>query len=365
MVIEIFVAKRTVPLTGKGTQLVEMGSGDPHYSDQPFEVHLPDDVVRDRVENVDSDEKTNGVIRLTDLRKSYGEVRAVRGVDVTIASGQTVAFLGPNGAGKTTTIDMMLGLVRPDSGNVSLFGLPPSDAVRAGAVGGMLQTGSLIEYLSVRELIKMVGSLYPHPLDLEEVLDLTGTGDIADRKTTKLSGGQTQRVRFAIALIADPDLLVLDEPTVALDVEGRRDFWNAMQAVTARGKTVIFATHYLEEADAYADRIILMARGQIVADGPPSEIKAKVGGRTIRASIPSVHRETLESIPGVVSASQHGEEIVLVCSDTASSDGALRDLLHRFPEARNIDVRGAGLEEAFLKLTSEDDVDSDAMDESR
>ena len=150
----------------------------------------------------------------------------------------------------------------------------------------MLQTGSLIQYLSVRELVTMVASLYPHPLDVDEVLRLTGTTEFADRRTTKLSGGQTQRVRFAIALVADPDLLVLDEPTAALDVEGRRDFWAAMRAVAARGKTVVFATHYLEEADAYADRIVLMARGRVVADGPATEIKAKVGSRTIRATLP-------------------------------------------------------------------------------
>ena len=206
-------------------------------------------------------ERTEG-IRLSNLTKSYGPVRAVRSIDIAIAPGETVALLGPNGAGKTTTIDMILGLTRPDGGTVSVFGMPPADAVKAGAVGGMLQTGSLLEYLSVRELVTMVASLYPHPLAVDEVLHLTGTIDFADQKTTKLSGGQTQRVRFAIALVADPDLLMLDEPTAAIDVEGRREFWAAMRAVAARGKTVVFATHYLEEADAYADRIIVMARGK-------------------------------------------------------------------------------------------------------
>ena len=132
----------------------------------------------------------------------------------------------------------------------------------------MLQTGSLIEYLSVRELLTMVASLYPRPLEVDQVLRLTGAAEFADRRTNKLSGGQTQRVRFAVALVANPDLLVLDEPTAAIDVEGRRAFWAAMREVAAEGKTVIFATHYLEEADAYADRIVLLARGRIVADGP-------------------------------------------------------------------------------------------------
>src|ERR1022692_4293403 len=211
-------------------------------------------------------------IQLQGLAKSYrgpaGPVRAVRGIDVSIAAGETVALLGPNGAGKSTTIDMMLGLTRPDSGSVSLFGRSPRDAVDAGRVGAMLQTGALIRDLSVRELVTMVASLYPHPMDVEDVISLAGLTQAAGQRTQKLSGGQTQRVRFAVALVSDPDLLVLDEPTVAMDVEGRRDFWAAMRAYAARGKTVIFATHYMEEADANADRAVLMARGRIVADDP-------------------------------------------------------------------------------------------------
>jgi ABC-2 type transport system ATP-binding protein len=164
-------------------------------------------------------------IVLSRLSKSYGQVRAVRSVDLAIAAGETVALLGPNGAGKTTTIDMVLGLSRPDSGSISLFGMSPPVAVAAGVIGGMLQTGSLIEYLSVRELLTMVAaSLYPRPLEVDRVLRLTGASEFADRRTNKLSGGQTQRVRFAIALVANPDLLVLDQPTAAIDVEGRRAF---------------------------------------------------------------------------------------------------------------------------------------------
>ena len=291
-------------------------------------------------------------IRLSHLTKSFGKVHAVRSVDLTIEPGETVALLGPNGAGKTTTIDMALGLARPDSGVVSLFGLPPAAAVKQGLVGGMLQTGSLVRYLNVRELIEMMASLYPHPLDVDEALRLTGTTELAARPTTKLSGGQAQRVRFALALVADPDLLVLDEPTAALDVESRRDFWTAMRAVAARGKTVIFATHYLEDADAYADRIVLMARGRVVADGPATEIKARAGDRTIRATLPGAHLGALEALPGVTSADARGDAVVLVCRD---SDTALRELLRSYPAARDIEVRGAGLEEAFLELTADDD----------
>jgi ABC-2 type transport system ATP-binding protein len=314
------------------------------------------------VNNDMSKDRGGAAIVLSHLSKSYGKVHAVRSVDISINAGQTVALLGPNGAGKTTTIDMVLGLARPDAGTVSLFGMPPAAAVRNGLVGGMLQTGSLVQNLSVRELVAMVASLYPRPLDIDEVLSVTGTAEFADRQTTKLSGGQSQRVRIAIALVTGSDLLVLDEPTAALDVESRRDFWNAMRAVAAKGKTVIFATHYLEEADAYADRIILMARGRVVADGPATEIKAMAGSRTIRATLPGADVASLSALPGVNSADTRGEAVVLSCSD---SDSALRELLRRFPGARDIEVRGAGLEEAFLELTADEDDDDEKVEVAR
>jgi ABC-2 type transport system ATP-binding protein len=300
-----------------------------------------------------ADPPTTG-IRLNALVKSFkspsGPVRAVRGVDISIAPGETVALLGPNGAGKSTTIDMLLGLLAPDAGNVTLFGMSPAEAIKAGAVGAMLQVGGVIQYLSVRELITMVASLYPNPLDVDEVIELTGIADLAQRKTTKLSGGQTQRLRFAIGLVSNPDLLVLDEPTAAMDVEGRRDFWTTMRQFTARGKTVVFATHYLEEADAYADRIILMAHGRIVADGPATEIKGTVGLRTIRATLLGPDLAALAALPGVTNVDTRGESVVMNCSD---SDLALRAFLPAYPGARDIEVTGAGLEEAFLQLTSD------------
>jgi ABC-2 type transport system ATP-binding protein len=303
-------------------------------------------------------------IQLSALTKTFrtpaGPVHAVRGVDISIAPGETVALLGPNGAGKSTTIDMLLGLLPPDAGTVSVFGMTPADAVSAGAIGGMLQTGGVIQYLTVRELITMVASLYPDPLGVDEVVELTGIEDLASRKTTKLSGGQTQRLRFAIALVSNPDLLVLDEPTVALDVEARREFWLTMRAFVARGKTVVFATHYLEEADAYADRIILMANGRIVADGPATEIKAAVGTRTIRATLPAADLVAIAALPGVTNVDTRGEAVVINCSD---SDAALRALLPAFPQAHDIEVTGAGLEEAFMQLTG--DADTDKEDASR
>ena len=302
-------------------------------------------------------------IVLSRLSKSYGKVHAVRSVDLAIAPGETVAILGPNSAGKTTTIEMVLGLTRPDSGAVTLFGKSPAQAVAAGAVGGMLQTGALVEYLSVRELVTMVASVYPRPLPVKHAMRLAGVTEFAERRTNKLSGGQTQRVRFAIALVSNPDLFMLDEPTAAVDVEGRREFWASIRAVAAEGKTVIFATHYLEEADAYADRIVLMARGRIVADGPATEIKAKVSGRIIRATIPvadpadpagPADTAALAALPGVTNAERHGEAVILTCAD---SDLTLRALLSRFPAARDIEVAGAGIEEAFMALTADDNDD--------
>jgi len=294
-------------------------------------------------------------IELRRLVKTYrggphGPVQAVRGIDVSIGRGETVALLGPNGAGKSTTIDMMLGLTRPDTGEVSLFGRSPRDAVNAGAVGAMLQTGELIRDLSVRELISLVSSLYPQPMTVDDVLALAGLSEVADRRTQKLSGGQTQRTRFAIALVSDPELLVLDEPTVAMDAQGRRDFWAAMREYAARGRTVLFATHYLEEADANADRAVLMAGGQVVADGPTTEIKARVGTRTIRATLPEAGIDELQQLAGVAGAERHGEAVVLRCSD---SDAAIRALLQGYPAARDIEIAGAGLEEAFLELTAD------------
>lgn len=284
------------------------------------------------------------------FRSPQGPVHAVRGIDVSIAPGETVALLGPNGAGKSTTIDMILGLHRPDSGDVRVFGMSPSEAIAAGAVGGMLQTGAVIKDLSVREIITMIASLYPNPLPVDEVMAMSGITDLDGRKTTRLSGGQTQRVRAAMALVSNPDLLVLDEPTVALDVQARHEFWTTMRTFASRGKTVLFATHYLEEADAYADRIILMARGSIVADGPANMIKASVNVKTIRASVPDVPPDELRRLPGVTDLEPRGEAFVLTCTD---SDSALRALLQVSPRAHDIEVTGAGLDQAFMQLTAD------------
>jgi ABC-2 type transport system ATP-binding protein len=300
-------------------------------------------------------------IRLSALVKSWrgpaGPVHAVRGIDVTITRGETVALLGPNGAGKSTTIDMILGLARPDSGTISVLGRSPSEAIKQGLIGAMLQTGELIRDLSVRELIAMVAALYPSPMDVDEVLELAGLSEAAPQRTQKLSGGQTQRARFAVALVSDPQVLILDEPTVAMDVEARRAFWAAMRRFAARGRTVMFATHYLEEADANADRAVLMAHGKVVADGPTTEIKARVGTRTIRATLPGVPTDELSVLAGVNSAERHGDAVILICSD---SDRAIRDLLELYPAVRDIEITGAGLEDAFVQLTGNADSEAPA-----
>ena len=285
------------------------------------------------------------------FRSPDGPVHAVRGIDVSIAPGEVVALLGPNGAGKSTTIDVLLGLTKADAGAVAVLGRPPADAVKEGLIGAMLQTGSLLRDLTVREIVTVVGSLYRSPVDVDEVLEQIGIARLADRRTQKLSGGETQRVRFAIALVTNPELLVLDEPTAAMDVEGRHAFWTTMRDYAARGKTVLFATHYLEEADTYADRAVLMARGRVVVDGPTTEIKAMVGLRTIRATLPGADLAALAGLPGVVSADGRGEAVVLRCSD---SDAAIRALLQAFPSARDLEITGAGFEEAFIELTRDD-----------
>jgi ABC-2 type transport system ATP-binding protein len=290
------------------------------------------------------------VIEARGLHKSYGSVHAVRGIDIAIDAGETVALLGPNGAGKSTAIDMILGLAEPDAGEVTVLGGAPSAAVDAGFVGAMLQTGALIRDLSVRELVGMVASLYPSPLPVAEALELTGLAELADQRTQKLSGGETQRVRFAVALVANSKLLVLDEPTVAMDVESRRSFWATVRELASQGRTVLFATHYLEEADAYADRAVLIAHGRVVADGPTNEIKARVGTRTIKATLPDADLGALGALAGVSGVERRGEAVVLSCTD---SDAAIRALLQAQPQARDIEIAAAGLEEAFVELTGD------------
>ncbi len=288
-------------------------------------------------------------VRLTGLQKRFGQVHAVRGVDLLIAPGEVVAFLGPNGAGKSTTIDMLLGLTRPDSGTVQLFGTDPVAAVQAGRVGAMLQAGALLPDVTVRELVTMFAGLHRHPMPPAQAMALAGIADIAGQKTQKLSGGQAQRVRFALALIPDPDLLVLDEPTAAMDVQVRRAFWASMREFTDSGRTVLFATHYLEEADQFADRVVVLSSGNVVADGTGAQIKATVAGRTISAVIDGADPQRLANLPGVLGTDRQATRTLLRCND---SDLALRALLAEYPRAHDIEIAAGNLEDAFLELVA-------------
>ncbi len=296
----------------------------------------------------DLDVDVGAAVRLTGLRKAFGAVTAVDGVDLTVAPGEVVALLGPNGAGKTTTIEMLLGLRDPDEGTASVFGLTPTAAVRSGRVGAMMQSGGLLHDLKVRETVALVAAMHEHPLSVDAALELAGVADLGGRKVESLSGGQRQRVLFALAVVPDPSLVVLDEPTVAMDVESRRAFWASMRVLTDRGRSVLFATHYLEEADQNADRIVLMAAGRVVADGPATEIKATVDVRRIRTTLPGADLEALARLPGVASVQAHGGTVTLTCDD---ADSALRGLVATQPSARDFEVTGAGLEDAFLALT--------------
>jgi ABC-2 type transport system ATP-binding protein len=291
------------------------------------------------------------------LYKAFGRIRAVNGIDLHIRPGEIVAFLGPNGAGKTTTIDMLLGLSKPDQGQISIYGNTPRGAIARGRVSAVMQTGGLLKDLTVRETVALTASLFADSQPVDEVLERAGIREIADRRVEKCSGGQQQRLRFAMALLSDPGLLILDEPTTGMDVEGRRDFWSAIRTDAARGRTVIFATHYLDEADAYADRIILVRRGRIVADGTAAQIKSLAAGRTVRASISTPDQAALAALPGVDSVEARAGTVTIRTKD---SDAVARYLLTR-TDASNLEITSHNLEEAFVALTSDDaDADADA-----
>jgi ABC-2 type transport system ATP-binding protein len=289
-------------------------------------------------------------VSLSDVTKTFGTVEAVRGIDLELQQGEIVAFLGPNGAGKTTTIDMVLGLSAPSSGEVSVLGLEPRQAIARGLVSAVMQTGGLIKDLSVRETVEYTASLFADTKPVDEVLENAGITGIADRKVAKCSGGEQQRLRFAMALLPDPALLLLDEPTTGMDVEGRRTFWSAIRRDAERGRTVLFATHYLEEADQYADRIVLISKGRIVADGTGSEIRALAAGRAVRATLADADTERIAAIGGVDGVELRGETLIVHAKD---SDAVARYLLTE-TDARDLEITSKGLEDAFLSLTTEE-----------
>src|SRR5438105_4834643 len=288
-------------------------------------------------------------IELQDVHRSFGAVRAVDGIDLQLELGQIAALLGPNGAGKTTTIDMILGLGRPDQGTVSVLGMAPTAAISRGLVAAVLQTGGLLKDLTVRETVRLTASVFTEPRPVEEVLERAGIAAIANRLVGRCSGGEQQRLRFALALLPDPALMVLDEPTAGMDVEGRRDFWTAIRRDADLGRTILFATHYLEEADAYADRIILLRQGRIVADGTAAEIRNLSTGRSVRATLTRAEPATLRGLPGVLSVELRGDRVII---QTTDSDSVARNLLTNTP-ARDLEIVAHNLEDAFLALTGD------------
>src|SRR3954447_19510384 len=249
--------------------------------------------------------------------KRFGPVTAVDGISLQIRPGEVVALLGPNGAGKTTTVDMLLGLSRPTEGSVRVYGRPPHDAVALGLVSAVMQTGGLLKDYTVEETARLTAVLFGRPQSaVGEALERAGIADIGKRLVGKCSGGQQQRLRFAMALLPDPELLILDEPTTGMDVGGRHEFWTAIREDARGGRTVIFATHYLEEADAYADRVVFVRRGRVVADGTAAEVKALASGRTVRATAPGVSEAALLALPGVDSVEVRGDTVYLHARDT-------------------------------------------------
>ena len=295
-------------------------------------------------------------IELTAVRKLFGPVVAVDGVDLVVNPGEVVAYLGPNGAGKTSTIDMVLGLSHPTSGQVSVFGMAPRHAVRAGLVSAVMQTGGLLKDLTVLETVQYVAALFSGPRPVGEVIERAGLAHITQRRVGKCSGGEQQRLRFALALLPDPGLLVLDEQTQGMDVEGRHEFWEAIRKDAGRGRTVVFATHYLEEADAYADRVVMVRRGRVVADGSPAQVRAMASGRVVRATWPGADTGALGALEGVSSVEVRGSTVLVRSDDT---DSVARYLLNQ-TSARDLEITAQGLEEAFLALTADDPVGAGA-----
>jgi ABC-2 type transport system ATP-binding protein len=290
-------------------------------------------------------------VDLDSVVKRFGPVTAVDGISLQIRPGEVVALLGPNGAGKTSTVDMLLGLSTPTMGSVRVYGRPPHEAVALGLVSAVMQTGGLLKDYTVEETVRLTAVLFGRPMSAAaEALERAGIADIGRRLVGKCSGGQQQRLRFAMALLPDPELLILDEPTTGMDVSGRHDFWTAIRQDARGGRTVIFATHYLEEADAYADRVVFVRRGQVVADGTAAEVKALASGRTIRATMTDPSEAALAAIPGVESVELRGDTVYLQARDT---DAIARHLLNN-TDARDLEITSRNLEQAFLTLTADD-----------
>jgi ABC-2 type transport system ATP-binding protein len=292
------------------------------------------------------------VVSFVNVSKAYGNLKAVEGLNLDLRAGETVALLGPNGAGKSTSLDMLLALRKPTSGQIKMFGSDPYHAVKSGRVGAMLQSGGLMPEVTVRELVTLVTKLHPRPEPVEVTLKRAGIAQFADQRVDRLSGGQTQRVRFALAICGQAELIVLDEPTAAMDVETRRVFWASMRDEVAQGRTLLFATHYLEEADQAADRILVINRGRLLADGTPAEIKARAGAKRLSFRLDNVDEQFLLGLPALVNLEVRHDFVQIQSSD---SDATLYAILDAGYRPHELEVASLGLEQAFIAITAEDD----------
>ncbi len=289
------------------------------------------------------------IAELKGVTKRYGPVLALRDVDLQIRSGELLALLGPNGAGKTTAVKLLLGLIKPTGGSVHL---PARERV-----GAMLQVAKVPETIKVREHIHLFSSYYPSPLPMNDVLAAAGLKGIENRQFGELSGGQRQRVLFALAICGKPDLLFLDEPTVGLDIEARRVFWDYIRSFVAGGGSILLTTHYLEEADALADRIVVINRGRMIAEGTPAELKARGTAKKIRCNS-RLDAAALREIDGVSSITQENHRFEIL---TAYPEAVLRDLLIRDTSVSELEVSSSSLEEAFLAITTDDNKSMEAF----
>ena len=287
------------------------------------------------------------IATLINITKRYGTTVALDGLDLSLRPGEVVALLGPNGAGKSTAIKLLLGLIAPTSGTSRVFGSDPRETTTRTRVGAMLQVARVTETLRVREHLDLFRSYYPNPLPVSEILRIAQLQGIEDRLFSQLSGGQKQRVLFALAICGNPDLVFLDEPTVGMDIEARRALWQQIRSLSDQGKTVLLTTHYLEEADALAHRIIVINKGRVISEGTPTEIKRNSGGRTIRCYT-NLSREFLLTLPSVTSVEFNAGAVVVAATD---AETVLREMLLRDETLSGLEVASPALEDAFLALT--------------